>query len=267
MITDIFKLYHNAWISRIPPHKSSIITKRDAEDLLHKGGQIVRNVYNWDSKDTTSFWYVIKDEYGGIEELTSKVRNQVKKSCKVYEFKLVDIKEMTENGFELYNYSRAKFKDKSLLLTKEQWNSRLKGDEKQLWLGYHRETGIPQVFAINRVFDDHCDYVSMGVNPDAPSSTYPMYGLILEMNRFYLAEKNLLYVSDGARSITEHSNIQPFLIDKFKFRKAYCDIQVFYSFWMGLVIRTLFPLRKWIKNKKIAALLNQEAMARNICKE
>ena len=35
------------------------------------------------------------------------------------------------------------------------------------------------------------------------------------MNRYYLEELKLKYVNDGARSITEHSNIQPFLIDTF----------------------------------------------------
>ncbi|MGM9704630.1 MAG: hypothetical protein ACI3YB_01395 [Prevotella sp.] len=49
------------------------------------------------------------------------------------------------------------------------------------------------------------------------------------MNRHYLENRKLKFVSDGARSITNHSNIQPFLIDKFKFRKAYCNIRLTYK--------------------------------------
>ena len=102
----------------------------------------------------------------------------------------------------------------------------------------------------------------MGVNPYAPKSTYPLYGLIMEMNRYYLAELKLAYVLDGARSITGHSNIQTVLEDKFKFRKAYCDVQVFYKPWLYIAVKMLYPFRHIIKNRKIAAILNQEAMTK-----
>ena len=69
---------------------------------------------------------------------------------------------------------------------------------------------------------------------------------------------------DGARSITEHSNIQPFLEDKFKFRKAYCDLQIFYNHWIGAAVKLLFPFRKLIKHPKVAAILRQEAWARGL---
>ena len=112
------------------------------------------------------------------------------------------------------------------------------------------------------MYDEYCSYVSLGVNPEAPSSTYPMYALLLTMNQYYLKEKGLKYVSDGARSVTEHSNIQPFLIDKFKFRKAYCDFKVYYKPIFGFIVRVLYPFRGLIHNKKLFAILNQEAMAR-----
>ena len=40
---------------------------------------------------------------------------------------------------------------------------------------------------------------------------YPYFGLLFEMNKYYLGELKYKYVSDGWRSITAHSNIQPFL--------------------------------------------------------
>lgn len=75
--------------------------------------------------------------------------------------------------------------------------------------------------------EDYCGYESIGLDPSVPGSTYPMYGLIIEMNRYYIEERRMLYVCDGARSITEYTNIQPFLTEKFGFRKAYCNLQVF----------------------------------------
>ena len=131
-------------------------------------------------------------------------------------------------------------------------------------MGFDRDSGEPASFAINQVFDDYCSYAIMGISPDFPNSTYPIYGLIYEMNKYYLDGLNLKFVTDGARTISGHSNIQPFLEDKFKFRKAYCDIQLIYRPALGVLIKLLFPFRKFIKIKQVAALLNQEAMARGI---
>ncbi len=223
---------------------------------------MVRNTYNWDKQEETAFWFVIKDSFLGIEELPSKARNQVRKSQKIYDFKKVDAEEMIMKGLELYNLSRERFGNKDLYVNREQFTKNYCGGDKDFWLGTDKVSGLPQCFAINKCYKDYCSYLTMGVNPNAPSSTYPMYGLILEMNRYYLEEKRLKYVLDGARSITEHSNIQPFLEQKFRFRKAFCDIQVYYKPWFNVIIKVLYPFRNHIKNRKISAVLRQEAWRR-----
>ena len=95
------------------------------------------------------------------------------------------------------------------------------------------------------------------------NSTYPYYGLIYEMNRYYLNEMKLKYVCDGARTITEHSNIQLFLIEKFNFRKAYCQLQIVYIWWMKILVNLLYNFRKIIPFRKVKSILNMEAMKRN----
>lgn len=224
----------------------------------------MRNTYNWDKAESTQFWYLIKDEYGGIEELPRKVRNQVKKSLKTYEVRKVSASEMAEKGYDLYNRSRERFQNSSLLLTKESFAGWVNNPRRCCWLSIHRETGNAMAFAIVSEHPDYCDYTSMGVDPNAPSSTYPMYGLLMEMNRYYLEECGMKYVLDGARSITEHSNIQSFLEEKFLFRKAYCDIKIYYRPWIRVIVKLLFPFRRHITHGKVVALLNQEAMQRGL---
>ena len=56
------------------------------------------------------------------------------------------------------------------------------------------------------------------------------------MNQYYLEEKKLKYVCDGSRTITEHSNIQEFLMHNFKFRKAYCRL-------------SFVNARKWVEER------------------
>lgn len=199
-----------------------------------------------------------------MEELPSKTRNQVRKSLKTYEFKQVPYQIMLNEGFELFNKSRERFRDGEMI-TIQQWSKRLKVDQSHdFWLGYDIETGKPASFAINTLYEQYCDYSSMGFSPEFPNNTYPLYGLIYEMNRYYLEEKGVPFVCDGARSLTEHSNIQPFLEEKFKFRKAYCDLQVIYKPIIGFVVKSLFPFRRLIKEPRIKALLYLESMSRGI---
>ena len=82
------------------------------------------------------------------------------------------------------------------------------------------------------------------------------------MNEYYLGEKKYRYVADGARSITEHSHIQDFLIQNFNFRKAYCQLEVHYCWWMKLAVKMLYPFRKIIPLQRVKAILNMEAMQR-----
>lgn len=259
-----FVLYRGAWIRKRYPHLSSEITKGDARAQLQRGGLFLRNTYNFDKADSSSYWYVIKDSFGGIPELPPRDRTKVRKSLNTYDFKRVSKTEMQEKGLALFNKSRERFHDKSLFSNQEAWNMRLEHDNLDFWIGYSKVDNIPAAFSINSVYEDYCDYNTMGISPDVPNNTYPMYGLLYEMNRYYLEECQLRYVLDGARSITEHSNIQSFLEDKFKFRKAYCDLQIFYQPWLRMLIGMLFPFRGVIKEKRIRALLNQEAMARGL---
>ncbi len=115
---------------------------------------------------------------------------------------------------------------------------------------------------MNEVTSESCEYRTMKAIP-AYQKLYAYYGLIYEMNRYYLEERGLKYVNDGGRSLTNHSNIQPFLIEKFNFRKAYCHIEIHYRWWLKVVIKTLYPFRDLSLLRKIKPLLNMEAMAHN----
>lgn len=259
-----FMYYKVAWSRCCNLIKSEAISKSFAFDLLNERGLFVRNTYSFDKEESSLFWYVIKDEFGGFDELPTKVRNQIRKSIKTYEFKRVSYDEIFNEGYLLFNKSRERFGN-NLHISLNQWEKRLRRNKNNdFWIGYEIESGKPASFAINTIFDDYVDYSTMGISPDFPNNTYPMYGLIYEMNRYYLEEKKVPFVCDGTRSITEHSNIQSVLEDKFKFRKAYCDLQVFYKPWLGVAVKLLFPFRKLIKYPKVAAILRQEAWTRGL---
>jgi len=91
------------------------------------------------------------------------------------------------------------------------------------------------------------------------------------MNKYYLNERNFLYVNDGSRSLSHNTNIQNYLIEKFHFRKAYCKLNILYRKDIEFLVNLLFPIRKIIYRvdtnlfQKISVLLKHEEIRRGIC--
>lgn len=224
----------------------------------------VRYTTDFDKKEASSFWYVNKDSFGGMEELSSKMRNQVKKSLKQLDIRRITKEEMLQHGYDVYKSATENYKVKTHIPTIEEYEDVITniGSNVDFWGAFIKDTERLIAFGYNEVSEDSCDYMVLKAIPFYKKQYYPYYGLIYEMNRFYLEEKGLKYVSDGSRSITEHSNIQPFLIEKFKFRKVYCTLHIEYRWWLKIIIGILYPFRKMFKNQQIVGLLNQEAMRR-----
>lgn len=165
------------------------------------------------------------------------------------------------NGYEVYVEASDSYRVKAVALTKEEFENRIKSSvENEYWGVIDIETNKLVAFCMNAVTDESCEYRTMKAIPKY-QKLYAYYGLIYDMNRYYLEERKVKYVNDGARSITNHSNIQPFLIDKFKFRKAYCHLSVKYKWWLKIVVKSIYPFRKMVSIRQVKALLYMEAMA------
>lgn len=262
-MTNGYRLYKGAWIFEKDPHREIKLKKDSVSALLSKGGLMVRNAFDFDCSEETSFWYVIKDSFGGMEELSSKMRNQVKKCFKSMSVSQISAEELKENGYEVFVEASESYKVKAVPPTRDEFVSRIENaEENEFWGCFDIETKKLVAFSMNCVTEESCEYRTMKAIP-AFQKLYAYYGLIYEMNRYYLDERGLKYVNDGGRTITNHSNIQPFLIDKFNFRKAYCHFDIYYKWWLKVAVNMLYPFRKLIKVRQIQAILNMESMARN----
>ena len=182
--------------------------------------------------------------------------------------------EFRKIALHIFNKAQESYKVKALRSSQDDIDTIANDSIKkgyEFWAVYTKDQHKPVAVAINTVVCDdsnyrgYVGYNAMKCDPNFQhNSTYPYYGLIYRMNKYYLEEKGFGYVDDGSRSLTEHSNIQSFLIDKFCFRKAYCELQVFYNPYFKLLIKILFPFRRLLKNPKILALLRQEAWLRGL---
>ena len=258
-----YRYYKGAWIYAQNPHEEQKLSDKDVSLMLKKKGVMVRNIYDFDCGFETSFWYVIKDHFGGMEELSTKMRNQVKRCFKRMRVEKISADFLMENGYEVLVQASESYRIKSVPPTINEFKIRLlNGSENEFWGVIDLDTNKLVAFSMNSVTSESCEYRTMKAIPKY-QKLYAYYGLIYEMNRYYLEERGLKYVSDGARSITNHSNIQPYLIDKFKFRKAYCRLQVKYKLVFGFIVKMLYPFRKIIPLLKVQSILRLEEYSRN----
>ena len=258
--------YRNAWRFNGAPHLETQLETSQWKPLLKEGGLLVRNTFGFDLEKESSFWYVIKDHYGDLAELRPRVRNKIRHALGAYDYRLINLALLQEQGFAIVEETFADYAITDRKTNKNIFSQYLLECEQQnfdYWGVFEKETSALVGFCCVRCWTDSCEYDQSGMKTHCKhNATYPYYGLFHAMNRYYLDKKGFKYVSDGSRSITEHSQIHDFLIQNFNFRKAFCHLEVHYQWWMKITVNVLYPFRKIITLPRVKAILNMEAMQR-----
>ena len=261
-----FYLYRQAWRFDGAPHEEPQLAENEWEALLKQGGLMVRNTYDFDCKEETSFWNLIKDQFGGLDELTGNTRNRVGKSLQSLRFEKIGFETIESSGYPILKATFDDYATTDRPMNREVFDEYLRHCQSktyEYWGVFDKKDGAFIGFCANRLWEEAAEYGVIGILPEYKhNGTFPYYGLFYTMNQHYLQEKGFRYVTDGSRSITEHSRIQPFLEEKFHFRKAYCRLAVHYKWWMKIAVNLLYPFRKTLSLPRIKAILNMEAMQR-----
>lgn len=263
-------LYRGGWVFSGEPHCEVQLSEYQASKILSEGGYLLRNCYDFDCKEPTSFWYLIKDTYQGSSEYSKKINKYIEKAHAKFDIRLISREMMCEQGLNVMAAAYNQYKVHEYKLpNKDEWIKEMYGydDSIDFWGCIDRETGLLQAYSICKRNKDSVNLQSSKVNPAFLPKFYPMYGLYDARNRYYLQEKGYKYVITSARSITQHSHIQEFMIDKMNFRKAYARMKVYYRTPLKMMVNILYPFRKYIPIRKVRILLYQEAMSRNELKD
>lgn len=207
---------------------------------------MLRNCYDWDCKEKTNFWEIICDCFYPIEKLPSKTRNQIRRCQRDCDIKMLTSKDLINSeGYKVFKKAFERYHDISISIPdKEAWESMTSADkDHEFWGVFEKETGELISYSVVTANKQCVNYNTLKAIPEKMNKHYPYFGLLYEMNRYYLAEMGCKYVTDGWRSVTEHSGIQPFLERNFLFRKAYARMNLNYAIWLKIAIKSIFPLR------------------------
>lgn len=263
-MTENYFLYKKALLFDGEHHKETKLDKNEAYRILKQSNAVMlRNTYNFDNTKNSSFWYVIKDSFNGFDELKSRTRNKIRHAIKFFDIRILTKEEINNNTFDVYSKAYKSYRSTSdHIFDKEEFVSAINNNN-EFWGCIDKKNGKLVAYAENIIREESCEFRTLKADPDYLSNGYyPFYGLFYMMNEYYLKEKGLKYVSDGSRSITGHSNIQSFLINNFRFRKAYTNLKVYYKPVIRMAVTILYPFKFFIPNSKIKSVLRQEKMAR-----
>lgn len=265
----VWKYYHGALLPRTAPHIKIELNKEEEKELLKLSkAYFLRYTSDWDKEEQRHFWYVIKDHKENLEQYKSKIRNQIKRGLKNCVVKKVFKEEIANHGYEVYKSAVNSYHTNVTSLDRETFQSQvLSCGNHDFWAVYTLD-GTFIAYSQNVIENNSINYSTIKFHPEY-LKLYPSYALFFVMNQYYLNEKNFSYVNDGARSISHDTNIQTFLMDKFKFRKAYCKLHIVYRWDIGLAVKVLYLFRSLISKvnskmfKKISVLLTQEEIRRS----
>ena len=261
-----FYLYRKAWRYDGAPHEEPQLSKTQWKSLLKQGGLMVRNTYDFDCQEETCFWYIVKDQYQGLDELSSRVRNKIRHAFHYFEYRPVSIDDFERHVYPIAEETFANYAIHDRKMDQKDFESYLnhcKIRNFDYWGIFEVETQKMVGYCTVELWENCCEYGMSGIlSKYKKNGYYPFYGLYQHLNQHYLDDLHYKYVSDSARTITEHSQIQNFLIQNFRFRKAYCQLAVHYCWWMKIAVKVLYPFRKIIPLRRVKALLNMEAMQR-----
>ncbi len=265
-----WRKYNGAIIPISAPHLSVEINKKTIKKILAENkAYFARWTSDFDYAKKTDFWFIIKDRFEGLEELSSNTRKSIRKGLKNTDVQLVPKKVIVELGYEVYKEAFKRYLAKHSMKSKVQFVKEIESLEGQwdFW-GVFNKQGKLIGYSQNRIVDGFCDYSTTKFHPDFLKLRISDV-LFYSMTDYYLNEMKLKYVCGGTRSILHETNIQKEYIRKFKFRKAYCRLHVEYSLMLRFIVMFIYPLRfvfNRFNNKfavKITALLLQEKIRRS----
>jgi len=262
----LWSIYHNVLIPNLPPHKVLDITSTQAKELIkYYNVYFIRWISKWDIAKS-DFWYIIKDEKEDLALYNSNNRRKIRKALKTYDIKLVSKDVISKQGYDVYINAFKRYKTFLKPTSQQAFIDSIMHSECEFWGVFFHDKLI--AYAQNIIQDNSCNYSVIKLHPDYLKH-YPAYGLFYRMNIYYLNEKNLLYVNDGAKSLSHDTNIQNFLIDKFRFRKAYCKLDIVYRKDIEILVYLLYPFKRFIFDshnkilKKLEVLLKHEEIRRS----
>lgn len=246
-------------ISRMPPYESIEVDKR-ALFKHFKKALYIRWDSDFDSADSDDYYHVIKDTSCNMESLSSNTRNMIRRCLKNCSMQIVDCQQIiSRGGYEVYTSEYRRYDRKgfaSLVKPEDKWADGMREAQnrgQEFWGMFYENQVV--AYGVCQKIGQHIELVTWKCDYERFKQFYPSYGLLYTMINHYMSIEGVRYVSDGARTMTGHSSVQDFLIEKFNFRKAPTKLNACFRWWLYPPLKFLSIFEKYINNNQLRSLI------------
>lgn len=265
-----WKYYNHAAIPSTAPHEE--VDNRPIEDNSiweMKGSPIfARWTTNFDCGYETSWWWVIKETPYIYDDLSSKTRKHIKQALKKCIVKKINFNDEIDALWKVYVAAYKKYRLADNKLDQEQFYANADNMSKlDCWAAYDSESNEMIGWMTCDVFEEYVSMVTAKYDADNLNkrASDAIHNAVCD---YYLNKLGKKYISAGERSINHITQSQEYKISTFKFRKAYCTLNIKYKRWLKIAVKLLYPFRRIIEGRnfsflhKISTVLKMEELIR-----
>ena len=269
-----WKYYNHALIPATEPHIECTPPKKNKRTFWKTGGgtaMLARWTTNWDCEYETNWWYVIKDTPFDISTLKSKRRYEINKGKKNFTVKRINPMDYQDEMVEVTKsaYSSWPVKYRTTVDEIQFKQGLIAWKNNIVYGGFDNEDGQLCAYSYCTEYLEHLEFSVLRACPESEKKgiNAAMVVTIVEDYNDRLGKN--FYINDGARSIRHETAFQDYLEKYFGFRKAYCKMHIKYRFPLGVMVRVLYPFRKYFKSEtnigsQICAIFKMEEISRNV---
>lgn len=203
---------------------------------------LVRYTTNFDCKEETQYWYVVKDGPFDMNELSQKQRHHIRTALKRCKVEKVNPKEYFEALYEVYHAAYLQYEQADNEHNKEQFKHRCETTKEDCWAAFSIEDGKLIGFMLCKNEGKYTETIMGKYHPDY-QKLQPSNAIHYTILNYYLNEIGQKFVCSGTRNINHKTNVQEYKLQHWHFRKAYCHLHVEICPKYRCLFRVVYPLR------------------------
>ena len=269
-----WKYYNHAMIPNIAPHEDADVSVLADKTFWkkNKSAFLARWTTEFDLKEETSWWYVIKDTPFDINSLKAKRRYEINKGLKNFTVKQISPRDYKKQIYDVqvaaFSAYPEKYRHKA---DREKRYSAIDGWNRYITYGaFSKENGEFCGYAFLGLQDNCLHYYVHKTNPhfEKLGINAAIVNQILTDFDTFLRQGG--YLCDGTRNISHETSFQDYLEKYFEFRKAYCRLNLKYNPKIKWLVGVLYRFRHILakfdgfgKIHNINAVLKMEEIIRN----
>lgn len=218
-------------------------------------------MYNTDfnAAEETKYWGMLKEGKVDFNRLNSSTRSRINKCLSACEIKQIAPEILKELGYRVYLIETGRYAKKGFPTKPVSEDEYRQGVDNNARKGYHFWgvfcEGILISYYIVEIRESVLVLLVRQADYQNYNHVFPSYGMVYTVLEHYLNSGKCDYALSGFRTLSQHSNAQLFMQEKFGFKKAYCNLHVTFRWFLYPPIWILYVFRKYIKHRKLIQLI------------